>query len=256
MYYINQLTSYQNLQSDIKTLIPEMNMRRRMSRVVKMGTTTALECLDTFERETALAVDAIITATWLGCIADSEKFLSNMITAEEQMLNPTPFIQSTFNTVGAQVALLRGKHGYNNTFSQRHASFECALFDATLLLDSGDARAVLLGLFDEVTPTLTTLAERLGITPEKGLGEGAIFMVLTSHPTAQTVAAITHLEMEQGRIEENNGVSVAEEAAHEWCGAAIEVLAAKLQHATKGETFSLKNDIFGTSHSLMTIECW
>ena len=49
---------------DVKTLIPDMNMRRRMSRVVKMGVTTALETLHAFDKFGT--IDAIVTATHLG----------------------------------------------------------------------------------------------------------------------------------------------------------------------------------------------
>lgn len=58
------------------------------------------------ERYPVGKVDAIITATGLGCLADTEKFMNALMDNREQMLNPTAFIQSTFNTVGAQLALL------------------------------------------------------------------------------------------------------------------------------------------------------
>ena len=67
------------------------------------------------------------------------------------MLNPTPFIQSTFNTVGAQIALLRGLHCYNTTYANRWTSFENALTDAALRIGAGLSRAVLVGAFDDDT---------------------------------------------------------------------------------------------------------
>lgn len=51
------------------------------------------------------SVDAIITGTGLGCIEDSEKFLKSILDNKEEFLTPTSFIQSTHNTVGAQIAL-------------------------------------------------------------------------------------------------------------------------------------------------------
>ena len=104
--YVNCITSGAGLRRDIKELIPEMNLRRRMSRVVKSGVAAGIESL--LEFGDRAAVEAVVTATGLGCIADSEKFLDSLIANEERMLNPTPFIQSTFNTVGAQIALLDG----------------------------------------------------------------------------------------------------------------------------------------------------
>lgn len=96
--YVNCITSDAGLRRDIKELIPEMNLRRRMSRVVKSGVAAGIESL--LEFGDRAAVEAVVTATGLGCIADSEKFLDSLIANEERMLNPTPFIQSTFNTVG------------------------------------------------------------------------------------------------------------------------------------------------------------
>lgn len=133
--YVNCITSGAELRSDIKVLIPEMNLRRRMSRVVKSGVAAGIESL--LEFGARAPIDAIITATGLGCIADSEKFLDGLIAGDETMLNPTPFIQSTFNTVGAQIALLRGLHCYNTTYVHRWTSFENALTDAALRIGAG-----------------------------------------------------------------------------------------------------------------------
>ena len=75
--YVNCITSGAELRSDIKVLIPEMNLRRRMSRVVKSGVAAGIESL--LEFGARAPIDAIITATGLGCIADSEKFLDSLI---------------------------------------------------------------------------------------------------------------------------------------------------------------------------------
>ena len=55
----------------------------------------------------------------------------------EQMLNPTAFIQSTFNTVGAQLALLLKIHAYNVTYVHRGLSFESALIDGIISIAEG-----------------------------------------------------------------------------------------------------------------------
>ena len=41
--YVNCITSGAGLRRDIKELIPEMNLRRRMSRVVKSGVAAGIE---------------------------------------------------------------------------------------------------------------------------------------------------------------------------------------------------------------------
>ena len=175
--YVNCITSGAELRSDIKVLIPEMNLRRRMSRVVKSGVAAGIESL--LEFGARAPIDAIITATGLGCIADSEKFLDGLIAGDETMLNPTPFIQSTFNTVGAQIALLRGLHCYNTTYAHRWTSFENALTDAALRIGAGWSRAVLVGAFDETTPSVEKVLRRLRVAQEGRWGESSVFFVLT-----------------------------------------------------------------------------
>ena len=46
--YVNCITSGAELRSDIKVLIPEMNLRRRMSRVVKSGVAAGIEKISKF----------------------------------------------------------------------------------------------------------------------------------------------------------------------------------------------------------------
>ncbi len=110
MPFINAIASDKTLKTDIKALIPDPMARRRMSRIVKRGVSVGMECLQAVGADT---IDAIITATGFGCLDDSEKFLRNIIDTDEQLLNPTPFIQSTFNTVGGQIGLLCKNHCYN-----------------------------------------------------------------------------------------------------------------------------------------------
>ncbi|MFQ7386712.1 MAG: beta-ketoacyl synthase chain length factor [Alistipes sp.] len=191
--YVNCITSGAGLRRDIKELIPEMNLRRRMSRVVKSGVAAGIESL--LEFGDRAAVEAVVTATGLGCIADSEKFLDSLIANEERMLNPTPFIQSTFNTVGAQIALLRGLHCYNTTYANRWTSFENALTDAALRIGAGLSRAVLVGAFDETTPSVEKVLQRLGMAQQGGWGESSVFFVLTAEAFDTSVAAITGIRI-------------------------------------------------------------
>ena len=194
--YVNCITSGAGLRRDIKELIPEMNLRRRMSRVVKSGVAAGIESL--LEFGDRAAVEAVVTATGLGCIADSEKFLDSLIANEERMLNPTPFIQSTFNTVGAQIALLRGLHCYNTTYANRWTSFENALTDAALRIGAGLSRAVLVGAFDETTPSVEKVLQRLGMAQQGGWGESSVFFVLTAEAFDTSVAAITGIRFTDG----------------------------------------------------------
>jgi hypothetical protein len=162
---------------DYKALIADPTARRRMSRAVKMGVAAAFQCLS----GKAVVPDAIITATGLGCLADTEKFLKTLIENGEDLLNPTPFIQSTFNTVGAQIAIALKNTNYNNTYVHRGTAFESALLDGMTKLSEGEAKNVLVGSYEELTETSLDVQSRLGFY-RKGdkVGEGAAFFLLSS----------------------------------------------------------------------------
>ncbi|MBE6340087.1 MAG: hypothetical protein E7069_05045 [Bacteroidales bacterium] len=134
---------------DIKSLIPDANMRRRMSAIVKSGVACGMECL---RRAGIEKPTAIITATALGCIADSEKFLRNVV--DDVQPSPTPFIQSTFNTIGSQIAIITGCNGYNMTYVNRTNSLDDALLDARLYLNEATEKSTVLVVYaEETTPT-------------------------------------------------------------------------------------------------------
>lgn len=154
---------------------------RRMATAVKMGVAAAKKALELAELEKP---DAIITGTGIGCIEDSEKFLNAILDNDEQFLTPTSFIQSTHNTVGAQIALTLKCKGYNVTYVQGAASFESAVIDAQLMFHENEANTILVGGTDELGKFLINdiiLAEEAEkqpiLTP---FGEGAHFFTLSS----------------------------------------------------------------------------
>ncbi|WP_297829785.1 beta-ketoacyl synthase chain length factor [uncultured Rikenella sp.] len=198
MCYIENIRTERDLATDLRELIPDASLRRRMSRIVRQSVATAVECVGGSPR--LADIDAILTATGWGCLSDSERFLRNICETDEQMLNPTPFIQSTFNTVGAQLALLGGNRSYNTTYVHRSRSFESALLDATLLLADGDAARALVGAFDEQTETQHQIMERMGCWRRERDGEGAVFCLLTSAPTLRSRAKIVRIDFPDTRL--------------------------------------------------------
>lgn len=171
---------------DYKSIITDANQRRRMSRIVKMGVACGLNCIGTTPAE---KIQGIITATGWGCLTDTEKFLNAIIDQKEQSLNPTPFIQSTFNTIGAQIAILRQIQAYNVTYVHRGTSFENALNDGIAKIEEGKEN-ILVGAVDEWTPTSHTIQQRLGVLRGVRAGEGAQFFLLSNQPTDTTVAEV------------------------------------------------------------------
>lgn len=168
------------LEPDYSTFI-DSKMIRRMSRIVKMGVAASATCL----RNAGVEMPgAILTATAYGCLEDSATFLRKMIEFDEQTLSPTAFIQSTHNTVGAQIALLLKCHHYNNTIVHRAFSFENALTEARLLLEEG-VSPVLVGAMDEITDDSHAILSRFGLYKNDSgniAGEGAAFFLLSKEP--------------------------------------------------------------------------
>lgn len=198
--FIEHIVTDSAVEAQVKELIPDAGLRRRMSRVVKSAVATAVECAGGIDGTGA--VDAIITATGLGCLADSERFLRNMIADSEQLLNPTPFIQSTFNTVGGQIALLRHNRCYNVTYVHRDHGFEDALLDAWMRLADAESRSVLVGAFEERTPAQYRIMERMGCWRKGACAEGTVFALLTAEPSEQSLAEWAHWELLSCRITE------------------------------------------------------
>lgn len=178
---------------------------RRMSRIIKMGVACAMDCL---QQAGETEPGAIVTGTAYGCLEDTGTFLTSLVESGEQMPPPTAFIQSTHNTVGAQIALLLKCNSYNNTFVHRGFSFESALLDAMLMLKEGEAATALSGSADELTDTSFALLERCGLykqseisnlslfdssTPGTIAGEGTAFFLLASQPSANDLAQLVAL---------------------------------------------------------------
>jgi len=175
---------------------------RRMSHIIKMGAAAAQECLN---RSNIAMPGAIITGTAYGCLEDTVSFLTRIIELNEELLPPTAFIQSTHNTVAAQIALMLKCHQYNNTFVHKGISFESALLDAIMLLKENETDNILVGGTDEITGASFTILSRLGLykrwpvsnlslftTSSKGTicGEGAVFFLLTDKPSEDNLAEL------------------------------------------------------------------
>ena len=176
-------------------------MIRRMAKGVKMGIYAANEAL---KQNNTTELDAIIVGTGLGCIEDSEKFLDAIIANDEQFLTPTSFIQSTHNTVAAQIALYLQCKAYNFTYVNGGNSFENALFDAFLQIKHLQKQTILVGGVDEMAPytmsvySLIDKVKREGAAIDfkqpttKGIAyaEGATFFTLSDKKTEKTFAEV------------------------------------------------------------------
>lgn len=156
---------------------------RRLGKILKRAIVTSSVAMT---RSGVPKPDAIITATGLGCVKNTELFLTDLCFGGEQLLKPTQFMQSTHNTIGSLIAIMNDCKGYNATFSHGAVSAEVALIDALTLLHLGDASTVLLGAHDEMTPCYFDMLKRAGSMGQSGMvatGEAAVSFILSGHQT-------------------------------------------------------------------------
>ncbi|MFH1159912.1 MAG: beta-ketoacyl synthase N-terminal-like domain-containing protein [bacterium] len=189
---------------------------RRMSRLIKMGITSATIALrdagflpsPSGEGPGVGMPDAIITGTGLGSVEDTERILTGM-NAGEVLMNPTSFIQSTYNTISSQIAITLKCHNYNSTYVHRSFSFESALQDALMQFSEGMASSALVGGIDEMTQNHLVITRRAGhwkLEPVNNLeilqykttgalaGEGAAYYLLENKPSSFSYARLLSVE--------------------------------------------------------------
>lgn len=194
-------TSYVSAdEPDYKEVITDANSRRRMGRLLKMAVWCGLKSLDGVPSE---RVAGIITSTGAGFMKDTISFGSSIFDREETLLNPSPFMQSTFNTASGYIALIRKIHAYNTTYVQRADGFAASLVDAAMLLDdAGEGNVALVGAFDEVTPEVDVIRQRLGLYRVGDgflpLGEGAAAFLLSAAMPTDVSESCPATEMSAG----------------------------------------------------------
>ena len=177
---------------------------RRMSRILKMGLGASSMCINSLPN---VEIDAIVVGTGLSCIIDLEKFLVSILDGNEEGLSPTPFINSSHNTVAAQIAMMHKITGYNNTYCHRGASFESAFQDAVMLLNEGTANHILVGGIDEYSLHYHLMMNQEPKMKNVILGEGAAFFILENQQRVYTVAELKGVHFfltRNGELNSNN----------------------------------------------------
>ncbi|GAO41181.1 beta-ketoacyl synthase chain length factor [Flavihumibacter petaseus] len=181
------------LEPDYRQYFSIMQLRR-MSKLTKAGLVTAIEAL----RQSGIEKpEAIITGTGKGSLTDTEKFLKSIDEFEEGTLNPSPFIQSTYNSLNGLIGLHHDVDCYNTTYVHRGFSLEHAILDAILQIREHQISNALVGSFEEITTQHFTIKHKLGywrkekVAPESLFntdasgsiaGEGTFFFTLSAAP--------------------------------------------------------------------------
>lgn len=227
----------QSVEPDYKIYIKPIQLRR-MSRLLRMGVTAAGISLHDAGVEKP---GAIITGTGLGMMEETEKFLNGILDNGERLLNPTAFIQSTHNTVGAHIAVMLGCNNYNLTYVHGPVSFENALLDSLMWLEEKPGDQVLLGGAEEITESHFIITDSMGFWKKEPVsnlalfsdrrpgtlaGEGAAFFVLNKKADPANYARIAGVAARFNPGKESVVLAFAEEflAGHGLTLADIDVL--------------------------------
>jgi hypothetical protein len=197
---------------DYKAIIPSAYLRRS-SHIQKMGIGSALLCL---KNAGISSPEAITVGTGMGCFEDTDRFLRSMVENDETLVSPTPFIQSTHNSVAGQIALITNCKGYNFTYVHQNIAFECAVQDALMLLEEVEVTNVLCGGVDELAEALQDFLSLAGhlkkpdavlkplwLNDTEGYvgGEGSAFFLLSKQKTDQALGKILGVRT----IQQNSG---------------------------------------------------
>ena len=143
--YVKTMVTFGDIPEAELPRIPPL-VARRLSGVLKRALLTSLVAL---QRSGIQQPQAIITGTAMGCVVETEKFLTELATDGEGSLKPTNFIHSTHNTISSLIAIHTHCHSYNSTYAHGQRSLESALTDAWLQITLGDLNSALVGWHDE-----------------------------------------------------------------------------------------------------------
>ena len=166
---------------------------RRMGKLLKRALATSLTVMKASGVEHP---DAVITGTGLGCVENTELLLSHLCFEGEENCKPTPFMQSTHNTISSLVSIHTQSHGYNATYAHKEASFDCALEDAWLQLQLGYIQTALVGGQDEMTPQYFGFLCKTGYLGNPGqiAGETAVSVMLNTQHTDDALCQMTYFK--------------------------------------------------------------
>ena len=145
-----------------KGIIPS-GVFRKLGRAQKMVLLAAHKALEEFPlAPSAQDQTAVCLGTGFGELGETLLFLENLVRLEEREPKPTRFVNSVHNSLASQVAINFCLKGENHTLTQGPISFELALWQAAVLLQTGRARQVLVCGVDELTPFLGYVGVELG----------------------------------------------------------------------------------------------
>jgi len=161
-------------------------------RMAKIQRATCQSMYAALNKTGTTSLDAIYSATALGCLEDTERFLDEITGPSTSLRSPLPFMRSTHNTMAGQLALLLKVHGPNITYSQSLFGFHAVLLNALLHLEEEPSHTVAAFAADERTDLANALVQ--ANAPGTVLGEGVASFILGGTAKAGDVVRITRVE--------------------------------------------------------------
>ncbi len=110
--------------------------------------------------------DAIITGTKWGANKHTVTLLEALTKESENAVKPTPFMQSTHNTMSSLIAIQTKCHGYNVTYANGEQSMDDALLDARTQIALGLIENALVIGFEEADEEWNMRLGKIGETLE------------------------------------------------------------------------------------------
>jgi len=166
--------------SDLTRYVPKSKLRRvdHYSRMALLAAGRAIE--NTGQGEAAKGEVGLIVATGYGALNSTFSFLDSYIEKGDRLAAPTFFSGSVHNAAAAYISICYGITGPCLTVSQFDLSFVSALITAGSWLETGKARAVLVGTVDEWSEVTGYCMESCSVDGSCGaFGEGAAFFWVT-----------------------------------------------------------------------------
>ena len=191
--------------------------RRRLCRMVQMALIAARRSHPPRPAQRL----AVAMGTGFGCLEEGAVFIENLISKDEREPMPSRFSGSVHNAPAAQIAIDLGARAMNFAPTAGEISFECALWQGTAQLATGQADAALVGAVDELNKYPLSLGRRWGFWNDQTRpGEGAMMASLTrAEKTTSRLARVTTVRL--GRYRQPFDA----EREADWIAAAIDLKA-------------------------------
>ena len=153
---------------------------RRLGRFIQLALSGAVEATHKSGRKLPPKTTGVFLATGLGNLSDMVPFSHAIFGDPGFHVSAIQFANSVGNAGAFYIAQALGTSGPVLAVSQDEVSFECALLQATELIDCGDIELALVGAVDVVMPPVQDHLARMGHPPDAPLklAEGSAWWVL------------------------------------------------------------------------------